>query len=474
MVAPDRAAAPKRVLPHNLDAEASVLGGILLRNEILTGLDALEVDDFYDPRHKAVFGAMRNLEHAGKPIDVVTLEVELDKAGKLDSVGGVAFIGELVLRVPTPENVEHYAQIVQEHHLSRRLMLAMSEVVEMGYRGGEGNGGDELIGEALSRILHIGQARKDPVVSMGDAVRTEYRQMLDDLDARDRGERVLVGMPTGIAAIDDKVGGIPFSVLSLVLARPANGKTTLGDHLCWAAEEYGNDIPIMFSFEDSVQSMAQRRIAGASGIPTTNIRARKIDGGALRDVTRGYAIASQARGLLVKCAGWTVEQIVRCARSIRARSQRYARETGRTVGRTLVVDYLQKVRNPEWARGNRNIGLGWICEVLSNYAQDEESAVVLMSQVNREVEKGDDGVPRLHHARDSGEIEQHCKFALGLKRPWNYEPNADPTALHAYVLKNHNGPANGLIEIYWEIETHTLANSALDIQQRRLARRPMP
>src|SRR5690349_12484922 len=95
----------KRVLPHNLDAEGSVLGGILLRNDVLTSLDTLEVDDFYDPRHKAVFAAMRNLEAVSRPIDVVTLEAELEKTGKLDAIGGVAFLGELVLRVPTPENV---------------------------------------------------------------------------------------------------------------------------------------------------------------------------------------------------------------------------------------------------------------------------------------------------------------------------------------------------------------------------------
>src|ERR1051325_7423073 len=110
----------KRVLPHNLDAEASVLGGILLRNDVLSQLDTLEVDDFYDPRHKAVFGARRNLEAVAKPMDVVTVEAELDKVGKLDAIGGVAFLGELALRVPTADNVVHYAQIVSDAHAARK------------------------------------------------------------------------------------------------------------------------------------------------------------------------------------------------------------------------------------------------------------------------------------------------------------------------------------------------------------------
>src|SRR5438045_8403547 len=100
----------KRVLPHNLDAEGSVLGGVLLRNDVLTQLDTLEVDDFYDPRHKAVFSAMRNLEAATKPIDVVTLEAELDQVSKLDAIGGVAFLGELALRAPTPAHAVPPAQ----------------------------------------------------------------------------------------------------------------------------------------------------------------------------------------------------------------------------------------------------------------------------------------------------------------------------------------------------------------------------
>src|SRR4051812_21398018 len=104
----------RRVLPHNLDAEASILGGIILRNEVLTQLDTLEVEDFYDLKHKVVFAAIRALEASAKPVDVVTLENEIEKQGKLDAVGGIAFLGELALRVPTADNVMAYAEIVQE------------------------------------------------------------------------------------------------------------------------------------------------------------------------------------------------------------------------------------------------------------------------------------------------------------------------------------------------------------------------
>src|SRR5215467_6864213 len=123
----------RRVLPHNLDAEASILGGIILRNDVLTHIETLEVEDFYDHRHKVVFQAIRNLEAAARPIDVVTLENEIDKAGKLEAIGGIAFLGELTLRVPTADNVLAYTEIVQDKHQARKLMLASGEILERGY-----------------------------------------------------------------------------------------------------------------------------------------------------------------------------------------------------------------------------------------------------------------------------------------------------------------------------------------------------
>ena len=120
------------MLPHNVDAEASILGGVLLRNEVLLQLENLELDDFYDHRHKVVFEAIRNLEAVAKPIDVVTLENEIEKGGKLDAIGGIAFLGELALRVPTADNVVTYSEIVRDHSQARKLILASTEITEKG------------------------------------------------------------------------------------------------------------------------------------------------------------------------------------------------------------------------------------------------------------------------------------------------------------------------------------------------------
>lgn len=157
-----------RQLPHNLDAEASVLGGIFLRNDALSQLDTLEVEDFYSPKHQAVFQAMRNLESAAKPIDPITVEAELGRMGRLEAIGGLAFLLDLTLRVPSVENVLHYAQIIQDKHAAAKVMRAASEILEKGYDD------DAEVGEYLDlaegKIFEVTQRREkagpEPIKSL--------------------------------------------------------------------------------------------------------------------------------------------------------------------------------------------------------------------------------------------------------------------------------------------------------------------
>ncbi len=172
-----------RVLPHNLDAEASILGGVILRNDTLVHLESLEVDDFYDMRHKVVWQAIRNLEATAKPIDVVTLEVEIEKQGKLDAIGGVAFLGELALRVPTADNVLAYSEIVTDKHQARKLMLASNEINEKGYE-------DDLeirdyLDDAEAKIFEVTQRKAK---SGPEPVKSLVKKVFSSLDERFKSE----------------------------------------------------------------------------------------------------------------------------------------------------------------------------------------------------------------------------------------------------------------------------------------------
>jgi len=195
-----------RRLPHHTDAEASILGGVILRNAVLDELVDLCVGDFYDPRHRVVFSAMRNLEERATPIDIVTLENEIAKAGKLAAIGGVAFLGELTLRVPTTENVRSYAEIVREKSLVRDMMLIASSLVEQGYQ--PDLDAKDYLDEAESQVFAATARRSkaDDATPIGSLVARRVRELDDIAIARERGEHALTGAPTGVAKLDERLG----------------------------------------------------------------------------------------------------------------------------------------------------------------------------------------------------------------------------------------------------------------------------
>ncbi|HEY0193209.1 MAG TPA: DnaB-like helicase N-terminal domain-containing protein, partial [Kofleriaceae bacterium] len=211
----------RRVLPHNTEAEASILGGIILRNEVLSNLDTLEVDDFYDNRHKVVFQAIRNLEAAARPIDVVTLENEIAKSGKLDAIGGIAFLGELTLRVPTTDNVVSYAEIVNDKHQARKLMLAAGEISEKGYE--DGLEVRDYLDEAEAKIFEVTQRRDK---AGPEPLKSLVKKVFSSLDERFKASDGITGLPTGFTGLDTITSGLQPTELIILAARPAMGKTS--------------------------------------------------------------------------------------------------------------------------------------------------------------------------------------------------------------------------------------------------------
>lgn len=454
------------VMPHSLECEASILGGIIIRNEVLALLPTLEIDDFYHPTHRVVFEAIRNLEHAGQPIDVVTLESEIERTGKLDAVGGIAFLGELALRVPTVENVEAYAKIVTEHRVSRETIMMLGEMVDSALSGNLA--GEQLVHEVGSRLMTIRTGNDVPIVSMGDLIKLESSRVMADLDAKARGERVYAGVPTGFNAIDERCGGNPIGVSTLYVARPATGKTTFAMAMCRAAKEIADMDSLLASYEDSGQSFGQRGLAQETGVPTERIRARKLmDRSEIAVIMGAAGNAPRKRSeSFMDCAGMPVDQLIR-----RVRRENLRRKSGgKKPLRQLVVDYIQKMPLPDWAR-TKDEGLGYVSMMLSTFASQEQMAVVIMSQLNRESEKRDDHRPRLSDIRDSGSLEQDGKMIYGIYHPHSYEPDKYPASqVYLLVLKNAQGESHGEIELYWQRETHAIYNSALDYQTARAMR----
>jgi replicative DNA helicase len=445
-------------LPHDLEAEQAVLGGVLLRNELVTALD-LDTDDFYDPRHKAVFGAMRTLESKMRPIDEVTVADEL--GDKLEPIGGYAYIGELALRVPTADNVEYYGKIVKKHSVSRSAILVLADVVDQA-RKGELSGEDVII-EATSRLSAIATRGVDLGATMGTLIRREFASISEDLAARKAGDTVFVGVPTSLAPLDDKIGGIPLSLLTIIAGRPGCGKTTLTQTLLRAAEDLTPDTPIFYSYEDGDQNFAQREIAALSQVPTQSIRARDLTREEFSSISANSGAMIKRRSLLVQ--GEDIGGVDALVRDVKRRRMK-ARAEGKSVGGLVIVDYLQSMPMPEMD-GRTDEKLGYVCLQLRRLAKAENIAVILCSQFNRGVEQRENKRPMMSDLRDSGKIEEYAKLILGLYRPGLYEKGVDPSQLDILVLKNHLGEANAVATVHWSLATHSIVSSRGDIRRSR-------
>lgn len=456
----------RRVLPHNLDAEASILGGVLLRNEVLAVLPYLEPEDFYSPQHRAVFSAIRALEARAQPVDVVTLENELEQEGRLDAIGGVAFLGELALKVPTVENVEAYAKLVIDYRVRRDVMTRLSDIIESGYHGDKD--GAALIEDATMALMTVRTGGEVRVTTMGVLAREEGERLLRDVEARESGKAVYTGVPTGITAIDERIGGHPEGVMTIYAARPGQGKTTSAMMSAAAAKRIADMDTLLISVEDSARSFGQRSLAQESGISTERIRARKIARDDITAIVRGMAHAQKARTeSFVHFPGEEVEAIVRLVR--RENMKRVM--SGKPRLRQVVVDYLQKIVFPRWARTSEQ-AVRHISNTLSRLAETDGIAVVSMVQIGRKVEERDDHMPTLSDLSDSDQLGKDGKLIFGVHHPWSYDHDAAPEHLWQLgVIKNANGRSQFTIDLYWDRETHSIYDSELDYQQARIARR---
>lgn len=464
---------------HDSDAEQAVLGAVLLDAHVLAHVPNVECDDFAIAVHGQIWAAIRNLEHEGKPIDLVTVGDELERVGRLKAPPGyggdagaelrgrcVATLGEAMLRCPTVDRVVEYAEILRRHRRTRDTIRALAGLMSAAQNGSLE--GDELLAEASGELLRLSEdiGTEDQGKTVGRIVADECARIAVD----DGREGAVTGMPTGLSKLDALTGGIPFAVTTLVLARPGHGKTTLVHNLAWCAAILGNDTPLVYSYEDGHASFAQRSIAQSSGVHTESIRARKFQRSDMEALAAARSRMLSRREVIVRAAGMSVDELIRDARARRIRGS----QDGSSVGRLVIVDYVQKMPEPD-AR-TRNERLGILSRKLSNFASKDDIAVIVCSQLNREVERRDDHIPRLEDARESGDLEQDCKLALGLYRPAKYSaratgqddgPLAPDSLLEIHVLKNHNGQTDCCASVYWDLATHTICDSANDLRARR-------
>lgn len=359
-----------RTLPHNLDAEASVLGGIILQNESLGSLGELEVEDFYDLRHKVVFGAMRHLQARGTPIDIVTLEVAIENAGKIVAVGGAAFLGELALRVPTPDNVIFYAREVALHARRRRAELVLGDAIDRAQRGTYEP--DEMLSEIAGELLRIDERRdRHP--------REEPLGLISIADAYDELE-LLRGAPiytTPFPTLNDCIGygGLLGTQVYTVAAGTGRGKTTW---VAAVADHAALTVPVLVaSWEMRPGYFVARSAAGQLGMHSNEILRPNTD-----DPQHLATLRERVLGAMphVRFHFLHRPSLSRLRRAVEHVTQLYGQPP------LLVIDYLQKLADAiarTMPRPDQRAATTEASEALCEIAETSRAAVIAVSSIGR-------------------------------------------------------------------------------------------
>jgi replicative DNA helicase len=406
----------------NIDAEQGAIGGCFRKPAILEYLE-LDARDFFDPRHQCIWSAMESLKGDRLPVDELSVEDVLKRAGKLDAVGGLAYLSQLALRVPTEDATEHYARIVREHACRRRLLYLAGSIPSRVVANEEL---DELLGDVGRELAACEPAQRDPGGELGPAAVVECREAVAELDQVARGKTV--GVPTGVAILDEHIGGLPVGVPSVVGARPAMGKSTLALNIALHAARRGGFGVHIVTYEDPRKTYAQRLLSMESGVDVARVAARTFDSVESAALMRASDAVRALKGLYVEHGhGLDVRTITR-----RVRSRR--RELGT---RLVILDYIQliphrdrRLRQHEQIEDNMN--------ALAELAGQEGIAVLVLSQLKRP-ERGEVHRPTLDDFRGSGSIEQVGKLIIGLHKA------QQQGELELLVLKNHQGPEAQII-----------------------------
>ncbi|MEZ4399790.1 MAG: replicative DNA helicase [Kofleriaceae bacterium] len=431
-----------RVLPHNLDAEASVLGGVFLRNELLSQLDTLEVEHFYSPKHQAVFMAMRNLEAQAKPVDPVTVEDELARLGKLEAVGGLAFLGELALRVPSVDNVIHYAEIVEGKRAARRVIEAAGEVVDKGYEDDLEVG--EYLDMAEGKIFEVTQrqAKSGP-----EPIKGLIKKVFSSLDERFNSADGVTGVPTGFTDLDAKTAGLQPTELIILAARPAMGKTSFALSLAQNAAVNGGWPVIVFSLEMSSTQLAERLLCSEARVDSSALRRGQLQRQDMTNLTYAANTLSKAPILIDDTPALSLRELRSRARRFRSNKELFA---GKKTG-LIVVDYLQLMRgSPQTAKASREQEISEISRGLKSLAKELECPVMALSQLNRSLESRTDKRPQLSDLRESGAIEQDADVILFIYRDVVYNKDSETPNIAEVILGKNRHGAIGTVETHFE------------------------
>ena len=429
-----------RTPPHSVEAEQAVIGGLLLDTQAWDQVgDSVVAEDFYRPDHRMIFEAIGQLVAQSKAIDVVTVSEQLDRQGKLQDAGGLAYLGTLARDTPTAANARAYAQIVRERALLRALVSAGNAIAGSVFSE-EGQSARELVNQAEQRVFEIAErgARRS---EGAQAVRTMLPELIDKIDEWHSNPDKLRGVATGFVDFDRRTGGLRGGDLVIVAGRPSMGKTTLAINMAEnvALDPNVKGSVLIFSMEMPSEQLMTRMLSSVGGVPMHDIRSGRISDQDWVRITSATSQLAEARIFIDESPGLTPTEL-------RARSRRVKREHGLDL---VVVDYLQLMQ-VTGTKENRATEISEISRGLKALAKELNVPVIALSQLNRSVEQRENKKPVMSDLRESGAIEQDADMILFIYREEVYDKNTPRKGEADIDLAKHRNGETGYFTLTFQ------------------------
>ncbi len=429
-----------KVPPQNLDAEMSLLGAILISEEVLADVsDKLKPVDFYDRRHETIFEAMFKLYERHRPVDLLTLSDELSKKDELEGIGGSAYLTELTNYVPTAAHATTYAEMIAQKAVRRRLIKASTDIAELGFD--EERNIQELLETAEAELFSVSEAGvKQDLVSL-EQILTESFDRIEELH-RDKG--TMRGIKTGYRDLDNLTAGLQKSDLLILAARPAMGKSTFALNLAYNIATKSKQAVLVFSLEMSKEQLVDRMLAEAAGVDAWNIRTGNLSDDDFEKLSNAMGEMAEAPIYIDDTPGLSVLEMRTKARRV-AHSQPLG---------LVIVDYLQLMSGSRGMGGdfNRVQEISEISRGLKLIARELNVPVIALSQLSRAVESRNPQIPQLADLRESGSIEQDADIVMFLYREDYYNPETDRQHITDLIIAKHRNGPTGRIELYFHPE----------------------
>ena len=442
----------KKELPYSTEAEKAVLGGIMLKNEtwdIISGL--VKEEDFHKEEHRLIYRTIHDLQDAGKPIDVITVQEAIEGNGdlpKLINSGGKDYLTLLAKETPSVANIQSYADIIKQRSNLRRLIIAADNISKIA-KESDASGSDKIIDEAEESILSL---RDDLNRSAGPKeVKDLLGPVYADIQEISESGSPLIGLSTGFAAIDDLTLGFQKSDLIIIAARPSMGKTAFAFNIAENVARQTDQTVLIFSMEMSSDQVVRRFISSISNIDLQRLMRGQLEGTDWQGIDKALSVLSKKKILLDDTPALSPSEV-------KARARRVQRESGDLA--MIVVDYLQLMQVPGKGE-NRVAEISEISRSLKALAKELNIPVIAISQLNRAVDSRPNKRPILSDLRDSGAIEQDADVIAFLYRHYYYD-KSDLDArgkAEVNIAKQRNGPTKA-IEVAFLENTATFQNLA--------------